>query len=263
MRLPGKRAIITGSSRGIGAGIAQELVAEGARVVINTHDPAEMPAAEALTARLDAAAGAGTAHAIRADISVPDQAERLIRTGADRLGGLDILIHNAGVESTVAAMDLDLAEWDRVMNTNLRGGFVCARAAARRMVADGRGGVILFTSSIHESVSRLGLTHYAVSKAGLRMLGKALALEWAEHGIRVLGIAPGAIETDANAAEIAAFGKHRFEDWIPLSRLGRAADVAKVAAFLVSDDAGYITGTTLEIDGGYVLNLVRYDPRKG
>ena len=135
--------------------------------------------------------------------------------------------------------------------------------AARIMVRQGHGGVILTTSSIHENVARLGLTHYAISKAGLRMMNKALALEWAEYGIRVLGIAPGAIETDANAKEIAAFGKDKFEGWIPLSRLGNTDDVAKTVAFLVSDDAGYITGTTLEIDGGYVLNLVRYDPRKG
>ena len=263
MRLAGKRAIITGSSQGIGAGMARELAAEGARVVVNTHDEACMADAQALVEEINAAAGDERAHAIRADISLEDEAEMLIAKGAEWLGGLDIQINNAGVENTVAALDLDLADWDRVMNTNLRGGFVCARAAARIMVAQQTGGVILITSSIHENVSRLGLTHYAISKAGLRMMSKALALEWAEFGIRVLGIAPGAIETDANAREIAAFGRDRFEDWIPLSRLGTPQDVAKTAAFLVSDDAGYITGTTLEIDGGYVLNLVRYDPRKG
>ncbi|RVT82724.1 SDR family oxidoreductase [Rhodobacteraceae bacterium CCMM004] len=263
MDLSDKRAIVTGSSQGIGAAIARELAARGARVVVNTHDADQMADATALAADLNAQTGAEVARAIRADVSIPEDAERLIAEGAEWLGGLDIQINNAGVENTVAALDLDLADWDRVMNTNLRGGFVCARAAARIMVAQGRGGVILTTSSIHENVSRLGLTHYAISKAGLRMLSKALALEWAEHGIRVLGIAPGAIETDANAREIAAFGKDKFESWIPLARLGTTADVAKTAAFLVSDDAGYITGTTLEIDGGYTLNLVRYDPRKG
>jgi NAD(P)-dependent dehydrogenase (short-subunit alcohol dehydrogenase family) len=263
MLLTGKRVIVTGSSQGIGAEIARTLVDRGARVVVNTHDPAAMPDAAALVASLIERAGNEVAHAILADVSDPDQAERLVRDGANWLGGLDIQINNAGVESTVAALDLPLEEWDRVMNTNLRGGFVCARAAARIMVAQGQGGVILSTSSIHENVPRLGLAHYAASKAGLRMLIKALALEWAEYGIRVLGIAPGAIETAANAKEIAAFGRDRFEEWIPLSRLGTPQDVARTVAFLVSDDAGYITGTTLEIDGGYVLNLVRYDPRKG
>lgn len=263
MKLAAKRAIVTGSSQGIGAGIARELAAQGARVVVNTHDPACMVDAQALVGDINQQAGAEVAHAIRADISIPQEAEMLIAKGAEWLGGLDIQINNAGVENTVAALELDLADWDRVMNTNLRGGFICARAAARIMVGQGQGGVILITSSIHENIPRLGLAHYAISKAGLRMMSKALALEWAEYGIRVLGIAPGAIETDANAREIAAFGKEKFEDWIPLSRLGNTDDVAKTAAFLVSDEASYITGTTLEIDGGYVLNLVRYDPRKG
>lgn len=219
--------------------------------------------AEVLVEQLNQAHGPKTAHAILADVSIVDQAEMLITEGARWLGGLDILINNAGVENTASALDLDLADWDRVMNTNLRGSFICARTAAKIMVEQGHGGVILNTSSIHENVARLGLTHYAITKAGLRMMSKSLALEWAEYGIRVLGIAPGAIETDANAKEIAAFGKDKFEEWIPLSRLGTTKDVAKTVAFLVSEDAGYITGTTLEIDGGYVLNLVRYDPRKG
>lgn len=262
MKLSGKRVIITGSSQGIGAGMAQEMAAQGARVVINTHDEACMEQAYALVETINAQMGSEMTHAIRADISCAEEAEMFIAQGTEWLGGLDIQVNNAGVENTVSALDLDLADWDRVMNTNLRGGFVCARAAARIMVQQGQGGVILITSSIHESVSRLGLAHYSISKAGLRMMSKALALEWAEYGIRVLGIAPGAIETKANAQEIAAFGRDKFQDWIPLSRLGNIDDVAKTAAFLVSDDASYITGTTLEIDGGYVLNLVRYDPRK-
>ena len=263
MKLAGKRVIITGSSQGIGAAMAQEMAAQGARVVINTHDESGMEQAYALVETINARSGTESACAIRSDISDEDEAEMLIARGAEWLGGLDIQINNAGVENTVAALDLSLADWDRVMNTNLRGNFICARAAARIMIRQQQGGVILITSSIHESLPRLGLTHYAVSKAGLRMMSKALALEWAEYGIRVLSIAPGAIETEANAREIAAFGKDRFQEWIPLSRLGNTRDVAKTAAFLVSDDADYITGTTLEIDGGYVLNLVRYDPRKG
>lgn len=263
MGLDGKRAIVTGSSQGIGEGIVREFVAQGARVIINTHDATSMDRAQELAAELNAGTRPDTAHALRADISVPDEAEGLITQGAAWLGGLDILVNNAGVESTVAALDLELSEWDRIMDTNLRGAFVCARAAARIMKVGGQGGVILNTSSIHENISRLGLSHYAMSKAALRMMAKSLALEWAEYNIRVLGIAPGAIETLANAREIAAFGKEKFESWIPASRLGTTDDIGKTAAFLVSDAAGYITGTTLEIDGGYSLNLVRYDPRKG
>lgn len=263
MQLDGKSAIITGSSQGIGAGIAREYVAQGARVIINTHDGDAMTQANALTDELNEKAGSAVARAIQADISIPEEAQMLIGKGTEWLGHLNILVNNAGIENTVAAIDLDPADWDRVINTNLKGSFVCAQAAARIMIEQGKGGVILNTSSIHENISRLGLAHYAISKAGLRMMSKSLALEWAEFGIRVLGIAPGAIETPNNAKEIAAFGKEKFEEWIPLSRLGNTNDVAKTAAFLASDDASYITGTTIEIDGGYVLNLVRYDPRKG
>ena len=243
--------------------MARELAEQGARIVINTHSEDAMADARALADEVNARAGEEVSYALRADISVPDEAEMLIAEAAQLLGGLDIQINNAGVGNAVAALDIGLEDWDRVMNTNLRGAFVCARAAARVMVKQGTGGVILSTSSIHENVSRLGLTHYSVSKAALRMMNKSLALEWAEYGIRVLGIAPGAIETEANAREIASVGRERFEEWIPLSRLGTPKDIAKTAAFLVSDDADYITGTTIEIDGGYVLNLVRYDPRKG
>lgn len=138
--------------------------------MVNTHDNANMNDARTLVEEMNTAAGAEVAHAVQADVSIPDEAEMLIAKGAEWLGGLDIQINNAGVENTIAALDLDLADWDRVMNTNLRGGFVCARAAARIMVEQGQGGVILITSSIHENVSRLGLTHYAISKAGLRMM---------------------------------------------------------------------------------------------
>ena len=263
MRLKGKRAIVTGSSQGLGESIALEIVAEGGSVVLNTARPGRLDELRARADEINHKAGATVAHAICADVGKEDDAERLIGDGAALLGGLDILVNNAGIESTIAALDLDMAEWDRIMNVNLRGAFICARAAARIMVAQGGGGVILGNSSIHESITRLGLSHYVVSKGGMRMMHKALALEWAEYGIRVLGIAPGAIETEMNRDEIAAFGKHHFEEWIPLSRLGTVEDVSKAVVFLVSDDASYITGTTIEIDGGYVLNLVRYDPRKG
>lgn len=263
MKLKGKRAIVTGSSHGIGQSIVEEMIGQGARVILNTSRPDGLDKLKAKACELNQRAGEYVAEAICASVSDEDEANKLVSDGTAWLGGLDIFINNAGVESTISAIDLDMAEWDRIMNVNLRGAFICARAAARIMINQGTGGVILGNSSIHENVSRLGLTHYVVSKAGLRMMHKALALEWAEYGIRVLGVAPGAIETPMNRDEIAAFGKDKFEEWIPLSRLGTCDDVAKTVAFLVSDDASYITGTTLEIDGGYVLNLVRYDPREG
>ncbi len=260
MKLAGKRIVVTGSSRGIGAETCRELANEGALVIVNANS--DIDEAILVANEINLQQEKVVAFAIQANIAIEEEAERLINESADLLGGVDILINNAGIESTIAALDLDMAEWDRIMSVNLRGAFICARAAARKMIAQGSKGVILNNSSIHESVSRLGLMHYCVSKSGLRMMSKALALEWAEYGIRVLGIAPGAIETQTNKKEIAAFGREKFEDWIPLSRLGNCADIAKVISFLVSEDASYITGTTLEIDGGYALNLVRYDPRQ-
>ena len=126
-----------------------------------------------------------------------------------------------------------------------------------------RGGVIINISSIHDDVARKGLAHYVTAKAGLKMLGRSLALEWAEYGIRVVTVSPGAIETDMNREAIESFGRDHFEQWIPAGRLGVVADVSEAVAFLCSDKASYITGTELVIDGGYMRNLVRYDDRPG
>jgi glucose 1-dehydrogenase/3-dehydrosphinganine reductase len=255
--LEGRTALVTGGSRGIGAAICRHLAGAGARVVVNYHQSAAD--AERLVATLHAE-GAEVV-ALRADIAFEGAAEQLVRDTLQAFGTLDILVNNAGYESTHAALELPLEEWDRVMNVNLRGAFLCARAAARAMIEAGRGGVIVNNSSIHEAVPRLGLVHYCCAKAGLEMLTKGLALEWAEYGLRVVGVSPGAIETDMNSAEIAAFGRERFEGWIPAGRLGTVDDVAAAVTFLATDAASYITGTTLQIDGAYALNLVRYDPR--
>jgi glucose 1-dehydrogenase len=251
LSLHNKRVVVTGGSRGIGTAICRQMAAAGAKVAINYVQHGA--AAQALAGELNQAAGATVAIAIQADVSSEEQIETLFDQTVKAFGGVDILVNNAGYESTHAALDLPMAEWDKVFNINLRGAFLCARTAAR--------GVIINNSSIHDSVPRLGLTHYCVAKAGLAMLTKALALEWAEYKIRVVAVSPGAIETDMNRAEIAAFGKHHFEEWIPMHRLGHINDVAASVVFLASDAASYITGTSLLIDGGYALSLVRYDPR--
>ncbi len=117
-------------------------------------------------------------------------------------------------------------------------------------------------ASIHDTVPFLGCAHYCASKAGLTMLTKTLALEWAEYQIRVVGLAPGAIETEINREEISAFGRNRFESWIPVARVGNVDDIARAAEFLLSDDAAYINGATIPVDGAYGLNTIRYDPRE-
>ncbi len=251
----GVRVLVTGGSRGIGAAICRAVAGRGAAVVVNYYG--HFAEAFALLHEL------GAEHrAFQADVGDETEVAAMFGEVARSLGGLDILINNAGYDSTFAALDLPMAEWDKVLNTNLRGAFLCAREAGRLMQRQGTGGVIVNISSIHESVPRLGLTHYCVSKAGLAMLTRALALEWAEYGIRVVGLAPGAIETDMNRAEIAAFGRHKFEEWIPLHRLGQVEDVAAAALFLASEAASYVTGATLQLDGAYALNVIHYDPRR-
>ncbi len=256
--LQGKRALITGASQGIGAAICVGLAEQGARVVI--HYNRNRAAAASLQAELDFA-HPGCVDLVQADLCNPHEVEKMVREAREFLGGLDILVNNAGWESTCSAIDLSLEDWRRALDTNLTGSFLCSQHAARIMRSQGTGGVILNNSSIHESIPRLGLTHYCVSKAGLAMLTKSLALEWAEFGIRVVAISPGAIETEMNREEITAFGREKFEGWIPLSRLGTPMDVAAVSLFLVSDQASYITGVTLTVDGGYGLITIPYDPR--
>jgi NAD(P)-dependent dehydrogenase (short-subunit alcohol dehydrogenase family) len=257
-RLRGKRALVTGAERGIGAGIVQKLIAEGARVCLNClGDPS------AVAAELDQYQGGCTdSFVFRADVRDESQVERLVEAACTAFGGLDVVVNNAGVESIQPALELSLDEWNRVMDTNLRGSFLVARSSAARMRLNTHGGVIVNISSIHSTVPRLGTTHYCVSKAGLDMLTRSLALEWAEFGIRVVGIAPGAIETQINREVLDRIGRDSFAHWIPLGRVGQIADISEALVFLCSDEASYISGTTLQIDGAYSLNTIHYDPRK-
>ena len=253
--LTGRCALVTGANRGIGAAIARRFARDGARVAINYFEDEE--SARQLVNEL----GCDVACAISADIRQEAEIERMFHEAVHFLGALDILVNNAGCESTRSAIDLTLLEWNRIFTTNLTAPFLCSQQAARIMRAQGTGGVILNNSSIHSSIPRLGLAHYCASKAGLAMLTRSLALEWAEFGIRVVAVAPGAIETELNRIEIDAFGRDKFEEWIPLRRLGGVGDVANAFAFLASDEASYITGTTLSVDGAYSLTTIRYDPR--
>lgn len=256
--LKGKRILITGADRGIGAALALRCAEMGARLCVNLLS--RVRESEALLTQLTRACGRAPL-AVQADVRDPAQTASIFKVAAEKLGGLDVLVNNAGVESIHAALELSVEEWNRVLDTNLRGSFLCAQGAARIMKNHGSGGVILNISSIHDTIPRVGTVHYCASKAGLTMLTRALAQEWAEHGIRVVGIAPGAVETSINRVEITKIGRSRFEKWIPLSRLGNTDDICDAAAFLISDRASYISGTTLVVDGAYSLNGIQYDPR--
>lgn len=258
--LKGQRALVTGGNTGIGKSIVRCLAAGGARVVIDYV--AEPQAAQLLADEINRHYGPNTALALEADISDEASVERLLASAITFLGGLDILVNNAGIEAMYAALDLPMTEWDRVLGVNLRGAFMCARAAARQMVRQRSGGVVINISSMHDRVPRLGATPYNVSKAGLTMLTKVLALEWAEYGIRVVGVAPGAIDVGKLKGLTSLVVRRLIKGWVPLRRMGTVDEVGKAVAFLASNEAAYITGETLTIDGAYSLNVVRYDDRK-
>jgi glucose 1-dehydrogenase len=244
MALEGKVAIVTGAGSGIGHAIAQGLADAGAAVCINYHG-AYQSEAEALAALLPRAI------AVSADVSDPDQVAAMVEATVSRFGRLDVLVNNAGIEHSAPILEIDLADWDTIINVNLRGAFCCLQACARTMRDAGTAGSIVNISSIHEDVPFPGFTSYCVSKGGMRMLMRNAALELAAHGIRVNNIAPGAIATPINAATLSHPERiAELQGIIPLGRLGRPEDVASLAVFLASDEASYITGSTYTADGG-------------
>lgn len=255
--LKGKRALVTGGSKGIGSAICRDLAACGADVFINYYSHKE--SAEKLAAEISKEFGVRTAIG-GADVSKSQQVKNMFIEMDKAFGGIDILVNNAGTESVIHALDMEEAEWDRVLNTNLKGPFLCSQEAGRRMEKNG-GGVIINISSIHDTVPRKGLIHYCSAKAGMKMFNKCLSLELAESNIRVVSVAPGAIETEMNKEEIDHFGRDKFNNWIPSGRVGNVSEVAKTVAFLASDMADYINGADLYIDGAYMNHTIQYDPR--
>jgi NAD(P)-dependent dehydrogenase (short-subunit alcohol dehydrogenase family) len=257
IELSGKNVLITGASQGIGAAIAEAMASCGANVLINYIGSKEK--AEAYANSLSDKYKV-IAKVFNADISNAQQVDEMFTYMDKEFGGIDILVNNAGIETINDALEMPLDEWDRIMNVNLRGAFYCAQLAGRRM-RNKKQGVILNISSIHDKVPRKGLVHYCSSKAALNMFTKCLALELAEHNIRVVAVSPGAIETEMNAKEIEAFGRERFNNWIPLGKIGKVDDIAWMCAFLASDKASYITATEFYVDGGYKESTIQYDPR--
>jgi glucose 1-dehydrogenase len=254
--LGGQTALVTGSDRGIGRAIAIALAASGANVVVN-HLPSDDPG-EVLE-RIAESGSRGLSHA--ADVTDEAAVTEMIDTICDRAGDLDILVNNAGIQQDSAFLDMTLEQWRRVLDVNLTGAFLCAREAARvfcrRGVVDGRSraaGKMIFISSVHQRIPWAGRANYAASKGGMRALMETLAQELAPERIRVNSIAPGAIQTDINReAWESTEGAEALRAKIPYGRIGEPDDVARVAAWLCTDDADYITGATLFVDGGLVL----------
>ncbi|NLR60655.1 glucose 1-dehydrogenase [Chitinophaga polysaccharea] len=255
--LKNKNVLVTGGSQGIGAAICRAMASCGANIIINYLDNKQR--AEILAADLQQAYGI-KALAFQADVADQKAVIQLFEFMDNSLGKIDILVNNAGCETIGHAINLSLEEWDLIFNVNLKGAFICAQEAGKRMVKQ-NSGVIINISSIHDKVPRKGLVHYCASKAGMNMMTKCLALELAENNIRVVTVAPGAIETEMNKSEIEKFGREKFNKWIPSGRLGVVDDVAWTCAFLASDMAAYLTATEIYIDGAYKESTIPYDPR--
>jgi len=251
MLLQGRRAIVTGASSGIGKATAERLGREGAGVCVNYYSEHERADAEAVAAEVERAGA--KALAVQADVGDEAQVAAMVEQARAALGGLDLLVNNAGIENQVALLELPLEDWERVLRTNLTGTFLCLREAAKVMATAG-GGVIVNVSSVHEYIPWPGFAHYCASKGGLKMLTATAARELATKKIRVLNIAPGAIATPINRFVLDdPEAKHAVEEEIPLGRFGSADEVAAAIAWAASSEADYVTGTTLVVDGGISL----------
>lgn len=255
MRLKGKVALVTGASSGIGRAIAERFAAEGAHVAVN-YLPRGRNEEEA-RAVADSLATPGMT--VGADVTKRDEVERMVAGVVERFGRVDIAVCNAGIEIKRPFLEATDEEWDAVISVNLYGAFVTSQAAARRMVRQGGGGKLIYTSSVHEDIPFPGYTSYCASKGGVRMLMRNLAVELAPHRINVNNIAPGAIATPINQAVLDdPEAKEEAVSEIPWGRFGRPGEVAAVAAFLASDDAEYVTGSTYYVDGGLTQQVTKY-----
>ena len=244
--LKGKRALVTGANSGIGEAIAEAMGAAGARVAINYRSDPE--AAQNVVKRIQEAGS--EALAVQADVAKPEQVTAMFERLDTEWGGVDILVNNAGIDGErMLAWESDLDAWRKVIDINLVGAFDCSSQALKRMVPQ-KSGVIINLTSVHEVIAWSGYSAYTAAKAGLSMLTKTLAQEAAPHGVRVLALAPGAIKTPINKdVWDNPKGLEDLLDKIPMNRLGETGDIAKMAVVLASDVAGYVTGTSIFVDG--------------
>ncbi|MDX8534147.1 SDR family oxidoreductase [Mesorhizobium sp. VK25A] len=252
MRQTGKVAVVTGAARGIGRACAERFLAEGAKVVLGDIDADELKkcAAEIGTSE--------TVLAVVTDVSRKDQVDALVAAAVARFGRVDIMLNNAGIAPVQDFLDISEADYDRVLAVNLKGAFMGTQAAARQMIVQGQGGVIINMSSINSGLANPRVATYAISKGGMNQVTGTAAVAFAPYGIRVVGVGPGTIATEMvmdgtfiDSEEM----RRAILSRTPLGRLGTAAEIASVVAFLASDDASYITGETIYPDGGRrVLN---------
>ncbi len=248
MELKDKRALVTGAgSDGIGRAVARALASAGARVAI--HHLGQSDGAATLARDL----GPG-APVLEGDFADPQATRQVVQDAAAAMGGLDILVHCAATLARVPFLEISDAEWDRVHSVNLRGAFCIGQEGARAMLDNPDGGRIVFVSSVNQDHPTMHLAHYVASKGGVRMLARSMAMELAPHRITVNLIAPGTVETDLNRAALADpdFRQSKL-DLIPMNRIADPAEIAGAARYLAGPSAGYVTGTTITVDGGLTL----------
>ena len=261
--LRGKSAIVTGAAQGIGRACAERLASDGVRVLLSDLDAAKVAA----TAKAISATG-GSAESIACDVSKPEAVAAMLKVAVDRLGGIDIAVNNAGIIDTADFLDLELADFDRVLGVNLRGAFMVAQGAARQMVAQVKAGKspgsIVNMSSVNTHFGLPDHVAYSVSKGGINQITKTAAISLAKYGIRVNAIGPGSINTEIlKAVADNPVAMRRVLARTPLGRLGDPAEVAAIAAFLASDEASYITGQTIFPDGGRMFINYTVDVPEG
>ncbi len=251
-KLTGKNILVTGASSGIGLATAIRFAQDGANVAANYYAQAEADAAE----KQITAAKADPAQKIfmvKADVSQEDQVVAMFAQTIAELGWLDVLVNNAGIQKADATEDVQMKDFDRVLGVDIRGSFMCSREAIRHYLTRG-GGLILNNSSVHQLIPKPKYLSYSISKGGMDNMTRSMALEYAERGIRVNAIGPGAILTPINDAwKDDPKARHGVEEHIPMGRAGKPEEIASVFSFLASDDASYITGQTIFVDGGLTL----------
>jgi NAD(P)-dependent dehydrogenase (short-subunit alcohol dehydrogenase family) len=241
-------ALVTGANTGIGLAIAERLLADGWKLGYATQDNEEKH--EGPFVDLQKRYGDERIHWIWGNIADPDVPEMLVARTAEKLGGLDALVNNAGLSTAKPFLELTVGDFDLTFDVDVRGSFLAAQAAARRMKDTGGGSIVNITS-VHEHIPRAGFAVYAAAKAALGMLSRNLALELAEFGIRVNSVAPGVIATPRNEADA-----ERLDPEVPLGRPGKPEEVAALVAWLCSDEATYVNGSSYVIDGGMIQQVV-------
>ena len=247
-RFDGRVAVVTGAGRGIGQAVAERLAADGAAVaVVDLDEAAARGVADGIMAAGDRAI------AIRCDVTAPDAVRAMAAATAEAFGGIDILVNNAGILRSTRVVDISPDEWHLVVNANLTSTFLCSQAVQPFMVAAGRGAICNLASMAGRATSTLGGAHYTTAKAGVLGLTRHLAREWAPHRICVNAISPGIVNTPMVRASKDEAGLQAIRDSIPFKRFADPAELAALIAFLVSDEASYITGANVDIHGGELI----------